>query len=54
MIICPLLTTIAGDRFYTTECRIYDIRTVPCRRDSCAWWVEDKQKCAVAALGGKK
>ena len=24
-----------------------------CRRENCAWWVEDKQKCAIA-VGGEK
>ena len=24
-----------------------------CRKDNCAWWVEDKQKCAIA-VGGER
>ena len=24
-----------------------------CRRENCAWWVEDKQKCAIA-VGGER
>lgn len=25
-----------------------------CRKENCAWWVEDKQKCAITAIGGEK
>lgn len=25
-----------------------------CRKEECAWWVEDKQKCAITAIGGEK
>lgn len=25
-----------------------------CCKDQCAWWIEDKQKCAIAVLGGKR
>lgn len=45
--ICPLLTaneTIKGN----------DPQFVPCLKERCAWWVEDKQKCAMTAIGGKK
>lgn len=24
-----------------------------CRKENCAWWVEDKQKCAIA-VGGER
>lgn len=24
-----------------------------CRKEDCAWWVEDKQKCAIA-VGGER
>lgn len=24
-----------------------------CRRERCAWWLEDKQRCAVAEIGLK-
>lgn len=50
--ICPLLTTntvIQNDRV--------SIGTQPvfCIKEQCAWWVEDKQKCAIAIItGGKK
>ena len=39
---CPLL--LASDA-------ISDPKGWICRRENCAWWVEDKQKCAVAAEG---
>lgn len=49
--ICPLLTTntvIQNDRV--------SIGTQPvfCIKEQCAWWVEDKQKCAITAMGGKR
>lgn len=25
-----------------------------CEKEGCAWWIEDKQKCAIAVIGGKK
>lgn len=25
-----------------------------CEKEGCAWWIEDKQKCAIAVMGGKK
>lgn len=28
---------------------------VTCQKELCAWWIEDKQKCAIALwIGGKK
>lgn len=27
---------------------------VHCQHEACAWWIEDKQKCAIAVLGGTK
>lgn len=50
--ICPLLTTntvIEGNNNVK-------IGTPPvfCVREQCAWWIEDKQKCAITAIGGKR
>ena len=25
-----------------------------CDKEYCAWWIEDKQKCAIAAIGSRK
>lgn len=25
-----------------------------CAKELCAWWIEDKQKYAIAVIGGKK
>lgn len=25
-----------------------------CVKEKCSWWLEDKQKCAIAVMGGKK
>lgn len=33
---------------------IRDLEDFMCKREDCAWWIEDKQKCAVAVLGGLK
>ena len=41
---CPLL--LASDAISDPKGRI-------CRRENCAWWVEDKQKCAIA-VGGER
>lgn len=50
--ICPLLTTntVVG------EDNNIKIGTQPvyCVREQCAWWLEDKQKCAITVLGGKR
>lgn len=27
---------------------------INCQKEDCAWWVEDKQKCAIAVMGGNK
>lgn len=41
--ICPLLTTtVMGGKVATV-----------CQREQCAWWIERKQKCALAAIGGR-
>lgn len=40
--ICPLF--MASPDFMTTE-------SCECRKEECAWWVEDKQKCAITAGG---
>lgn len=28
--------------------------SMKCERERCAWWYEDKQKCAIAVREGKK
>lgn len=50
--ICPLLTTST----VIDEDRKIKIGTQPvfCVEEQCAWWVEDKQKCAIKIMGGKK
>lgn len=49
-IICPLLTT----NTVVDENHKVSIGTQPvfCIKEQCAWWIEDKQKCAIAVLGG--
>ena len=43
--ICPLF--LASPAFKTEKgCK--------CRKKKCAWWIEDKQKCAVTTMGGEK
>lgn len=41
---CPLL--LASPTFATDK-------GTECRKEHCAWWVEDKQKCAIA-VGGER
>lgn len=43
--LCPVLTlnTFVG----TSD-------AIRCSKEKCAWWIEDKQKCAIAVIGGKK
>lgn len=50
-IICPLLTT----NTVVEESGAVKIGTQPvfCLKEQCAWWVEDKQKCAIA-VGGER
>lgn len=50
--ICPLLTT----NTVIDEDKKIKICTQPvlCVKEQCSWWVEDKQKCAIAILGGKR
>ena len=43
--ICPLF--LASPAFET-------VIGCECRKEKCAWWVEDKQKCAITAMGGEK
>ena len=51
-IICPLLTTnTVIDENGTIK---NGTQPVFCIQDRCAWWVEDKQKCAITATGGEK
>lgn len=51
-IICPLLTT----NTVVDENHKVSIGTQPvfCIKEQCAWWIEDKQKCAMAAIGSVK
>ena len=51
-IICPLLTT----NTVVEEDGTVKIGTQPiyCLECQCAWWVEDKQKCAITAMGSEK
>lgn len=43
---CPLLTSVApGMRGGVATA---------CQKEKCAWWIEDKQKCAIAVIGGSK
>ena len=51
-IICPLLTT----NTVVDEGHNVSIGTQPvyCLRELCAWWNEDKLKCAVTVMGGTK
>lgn len=45
--ICPLLTTnTVVDENNTVK--------TGCVTEQCSWWLEDKQKCAIAVMGGKK
>ena len=50
-IICPLLTT----NTVVEEDGTVKIGTQPvfCIEHQCGWWVEDKQKCAIA-VGGER
>lgn len=50
--ICPLLTT----NTVVDENNTVKIGTQPvlCVHEQCAWWIEDKQKCAITVMGGKK
>lgn len=49
--ICPLLTT----NTVVEENGTVRIGTQPvfCLKEQCAWWVEDRQKCAIMAAGAK-
>lgn len=50
--ICPLLTT----NTVVEENGQVSIGTQPviCVNELCAWWMEDKQRCAIAVLATKK
>ena len=50
--ICPLLTpnTVVGESGQVS----IGTQPVICVNGLCAWWLEDKQRCAIAVLGGKK
>lgn len=49
--ICPLLTT----NTVVEEDGTVRIGTQPvfCLKEQCAWWVEDRQKCAIMTAGAK-
>lgn len=48
--ICPLLTTT--NFFYGSNTyRLSKPSAIICFKEECAWWIEDKQKCAIAAMG---
>lgn len=49
--ICPLLTTNTVVQDDTVK---IGTQPVICIREGCAWWIEDKQKCAIAALGSMR
>ncbi len=42
--ICPLF-------YASSECNT--LKACECQKERCAWWVEDKQKCAIA-VGGER
>lgn len=46
--ICPFLTPIRVEKGDTVN---VTYEPVNCLREKCEWWVEDKQKCAVTAIG---
>lgn len=49
---CPLLMkTVIDKRSSQTTGTIINIF---CIKENCSWWLEDKQKCAIAVMGGKK
>lgn len=50
--ICPLLTT----NTVVEEGGTVKIGTQPvfCLKEQCAWWIEDKQKCSMTAIGAKR
>lgn len=51
-VICPLLTTnTVVEENGTMK---IGIEPIACIKEQCGWWVEDKQKCAVAAIGGER
>lgn len=43
--LCPL--------FYMSP-EFNTLKSFECIKERCAWWVEDKQKCAITAMGGEK
>ena len=51
-IICPILTT--NTVIDENSSMKIDTQPVFCIKEQCAWWVEDKQKCAITAMGGGK
>ena len=43
-LMCPLLTATTKGSILVTVCQ----------HEECAWWIEDKQKCAIAVGGDRK
>lgn len=50
-IICPLFTT--NTMIDENSAIKIDTQRIFCIEEQCAWWVEDKQKCAIA-VGGER
>jgi len=50
--ICPLLTTntVVGENGQVS----IGTQPVICVNTLCAWWLEDKQRCAIAVMATKK
>lgn len=42
--VCPIMS----------QGSIGGVVAIACQKEKCAWWIEDKQKCAIAAIGGEK
>lgn len=50
-IICPLFTT--NTMIDENSAIKIDTQRIFCIEEQCAWWIEDKQKCAIA-VGGER
>lgn len=51
--ICPIFTNkIIKEENRTTK--TVKIAPLSCVHEQCAWWIDAKQKCAIAVMGGKK
>lgn len=49
--ICPLITTntVVGENGQVS----IDTQPVICVNEKCAWWLKDKQRCAIAVIANK-